>query len=76
MPAMRRTTIYFETIVHEALRVRAAEADVSISDYVNRAVRDAIDEDLADLATIEERRNEPSIDFEDFMADMKRRGRI
>jgi hypothetical protein len=56
--------------------VRAAEAEVSISDYVNRAVLDAIDEDLADLATIEERRNEPSIPFEDFLADMKRRGLI
>lgn len=76
MPAMRRTTIYFDPVVYEALRVRAAEAETSISAYVNRAVRDAIDEDLADLAIIEERRNEPSIPFEEFVADMKRRGRL
>jgi hypothetical protein len=76
MPAMRRTTIYFEPVLYDELRVRAAECELSISDYVNRAVRDAIDEDLADLATLEERRNEPGIPFEDFVADMKRRGRL
>jgi hypothetical protein len=76
MPAMRRTTIYFDPLVYEALRVRAADAETSISAYVTRAVRDAIDEDLADLAIIEGRRNEPTVSFEDFVADMKRRGRL
>ena len=76
MPATSRATIYFEPVLYDALRVRAAESELSISDYVNRAVRDAIDEDLADLATLEERRNEPTIPFEDFVADMKRRGRL
>ena len=73
---MRRTTIYFEPAVYEALRLRVAGAETSISAYVNRAVRDAIDEDIADLAMFEERRNEPSISFEEFVADMKRRGRL
>ena len=68
--------MYFEPVTYEALRVRASEAEVSISDYVNRAVLDAIDEDLYDLAIIEERRNEPGIPLEDVIADMKRRGRL
>jgi hypothetical protein len=75
MPVTRRATIYFEPVLYDEL-LRAAESELSVSDYVNRAVRDAIDKDLADLATLEERRNEPTIPFEDFVADMKRRGRL
>lgn len=76
MPAMRRTTINFDAKVYEALLLRAAEAKISISGYVNDAIRHALDEDAEDLAMIEERRNEPNIDFEEFVTDMKRRGRL
>jgi predicted nucleotidyltransferase len=73
---MRRTTINFDAEVYEALRLRAAEVKTSISEYVNDAVSNALDEDAEDLAVIEERRNEPNVDFEEFVADMKRRGRL
>jgi hypothetical protein len=76
MAEMKRATIYFEPALHRALRMQAAENDVSISEIVNRAVRDLLDEDAEDLAIAEERRNEPTIPFEDFVRDMKRRGRL
>jgi hypothetical protein len=76
MPETKRATIYFEPALHRALRMKAAENDVSISEIVNRAVRDSLDEDAEDLAIIEERKNEPTIPFEDFVRDMKRRGRL
>ena len=76
MPATKRATIYFEPALHDALSERAAEAEVSISDIVNEVLRRALDEDEADHAIFEQRRNDPTVDFATFAADMKRRGRI
>jgi len=72
----KRTTIYFDPTLYRALRFKAAENETSISALVNDAVADALGEDAIDLAIIEERRNEPSIPFEDVVADMKRRGKL
>jgi hypothetical protein len=62
------------------LRAKAAEERISISEIVNAAVRRSLEEeergDAADLAIFEQRRNEPTIPFEDFVADMKRRGKL
>jgi len=78
MPATKRATIYFDPALHNALRARAAEAETSISEIVNQVLHDALDEDeeAEDLGELERRRAEPNIPFEDFLADMKRRGRL
>jgi len=76
MPEVKRATIYFEPALHRALRMKAAADDVSISEIVNRAVRDAIDEDTYDLAIFEERKDEPTRPFEEFVRDMKRSGKL
>jgi plasmid stability protein len=76
MPATKRATIYFDPALHDALRERAAEAETSISDIVNEVLRQALDEDEADHAIFEQRRNDPTVDFETFAADMKSRGLI
>jgi len=72
----KRATIYFEEDAHKALRLKAAETDQSISDLVNDAVRQALAEDAIDLEAFRERAGEPTLRFEDFVADMKRRGRL
>lgn len=72
----RRTTVFFDPVLYESLRLGAAEAGISISAFVNRAIRDALDEDAEDLEILEERSNEPTVDFETFVADMQRRGRL
>ena len=72
----KRATVYFEEPVHKALRLKAAETDQSISDLVNRAVRDALAEDAEDLATFRVRAAEPSLQFEDLVRDMKQRGEL
>ncbi len=69
-------TIYFEEDVHKALRLKAAETDQSISDLVNDAVVKALADDAADLDEFRDRAGEPTGRFEDFVADMKRRGRL
>ncbi len=76
MPQIKRATIYFDPVLHRALRMKAEASDLSISELVNRAVRDSLDEDAEDLAIFEERKNDPTIPFEDFVEDMKRRGRL
>ena len=72
MPATKRATIYFDPALHDALRERAAEAETSISEIVNEVLRNALDEDEADHAIFEERRNDPTVDFETAAADLKR----
>ena len=47
-----------------------------MSDLVNDAVRLALAEDADDLAAFRERAEEPTLMFEDFVADLKRRGRL
>ena len=73
---VKRATVYFDEPVHKALRLKAAETDRSVSDLVNDAVRLALAEDADDLAAFRERANEPTHVFEDFVADLKRRGRL
>jgi len=76
MPAAKRAPIYLDPALHDALLQRATEANTSISDIVNDVLRSALDEDEADHAIFEQRRNDPAVDFETFAADMKRRGLI
>jgi hypothetical protein len=72
----RRATIYFDAEIHRALRLKAATSDSSISDVVNAAVRLSLAEDAIDLAAHKERRDEESLDFEAFVKDLRRRGRL
>jgi hypothetical protein len=58
------------------LRLKAAETDQSVSDLVNDAVRRALAEDADDLAAFRDRATEPTLAFEEFVADLKRRGRL
>ncbi len=76
MSDSKRATVYFDPEVHKALRLRAAVTDRSISDMVNEAVRAVLAEDAADLAVFDERADEPTVDFDDFVKSLKRRGKI
>lgn len=74
--AMKRSTVYFDSQIHRALRLKAAETDRSISELVNDAVRLNLAEDAEDLAAFEERANEPNLAFEDVLKDLRKRGKI
>lgn len=76
MDTQKRATVYFESDVHRALRLKAAALDRSISDMVNVAVKAALAEDAEDLATFSERKNEKSVSFDSFVQGLKKRGRI
>ena len=70
----RRATIYLDAALHQALRLKAAETDQSLSDLVNAAVRSSLAEDADDLAAIEARKREPRRSFESFVAELRSRG--
>jgi hypothetical protein len=76
MPGTKRSTIYLEENLHKALRLKAAETDLSISDLVNDAVRLSLSEDADDLQAFRDRAKEPTMLFEDLVRDMKRRGKL
>ena len=72
----KRATIYIDSELHRALRMKAAETSSSISEIVNNAVKLALAEDAEDLAAFEERAKEPLVSFEDVLKELKRNGRI
>jgi hypothetical protein len=78
VPATKGVPIYLDPALNDVLREKAAEADTSVSDIVNEVVRQSLAdyEEAEDIADLERRRGEPNIPFEDFLADMKRRGRL
>ena len=72
----KRSTVYFDPVIHRALRLKAAELDRSISDLVNDAVKAALAEDAEDVAAFDERAAEPNLSFEEVVKDLKRSGKI
>ena len=76
MDETKRATIYFEAEVHRALRLRAAACNRSISDMVNEAVRMTLAEDADDLRDADQRQDEPSTGFEEFVTSLRNSGRL
>ena len=74
--APKRATVYFDSQIHRALRLKAAETDRSVSNLVNDAVRTSLAEDAEDLAAFEERAREPNLAFEDMLKDLRKRGKL
>ena len=51
----KRSTIYFDPAIHQALRLKAASCERTVSDLVNEAARLLMSEDQEDLAAFGER---------------------
>lgn len=72
----KRATVYFEPSLHQAVRLKAAQTDRSISDIVNDAVRMALREDQEDLQAFEDRVAEPDMSYEALLKDLKAHGKL
>jgi plasmid stability protein len=72
----KRSTVYFEPEIHQALRIKAATAHISVSDLVNEAVRMLLQEDQEDLIAFEERASEPNLSYEELLNDLKSNGKL
>ncbi len=76
MQSLRRATVYFDPVVHKALRAKAAATDRSISEIVGEAVRLSLSEDADDLSALRQRASEPDLEFEKVVESLKRRGKL
>ena len=72
----KRSTIYFEPRIHQALKVKAASSHLSVSELVDEAVRLLMSEDQEDLAAFPEREHEKEISYEALLNDLKKHGKI
>ncbi|MGZ8237804.1 MAG: CopG family transcriptional regulator [Methylobacter sp.] len=72
----KRSTVYLEPEIHQALKIKAATAHQSISEVVNEAVRIALLEDREDLLAFEERVDEPALSYEELLEDLKAHGKL
>jgi hypothetical protein len=76
MGLAKRATVYLDPELHRALRMKAAETDRSVSELVNEALRRSLVEDADDLDAFRVRENEPNLDFETILKDLRRRGKL
>ncbi|MGB7413112.1 MAG: CopG family transcriptional regulator [Thermosynechococcaceae cyanobacterium] len=72
----KRSTIYFDPELHQALRLKAASTHRSVSDLVNEAVRQTFQEDQEDLAAFDEREGEPTMTYEELLNNLKANGKL
>ncbi len=71
-----RSTVYLEPELHQALRLKSVHSQRSMSDIVNEALRQALREDLEDLAAVRSRAKERALGYEDFLAKLKADGTL
>ncbi len=72
----KRSTIYFEPSIHQALKLKSASSQLSVSELVDEAVRLLMNEDQEDLAAFSERADEKEISYETLLNDLKKHGKI
>ncbi len=71
-----RSTVYLEPDLHQALRLKSAHSQRSMSDIVNEALRQALRDDQEDLTSVRARAKEPALSYEDFLAKLKADGTL
>jgi hypothetical protein len=72
----KRATVYLDPVLHRALRLQSVETSRSVSELINDAVRDELAEDASDLAAFDERKSEPTVEFDAFVKGLKLDGII
>ena len=72
----KRVTIYINSDLHKALRLKSVETSRSVSELVNEAVREALSEDAEDLEAFYKRAGEELISYDEMVKRLKKDGRI
>ncbi len=72
----KRSTIYLESDLHRAVRLKSANTNRSMSDIVNDSLRIALAEDEEDLRAFEEHSNDPLMTYEELLGRLKSDGKI
>lgn len=71
-----RSTLYLSPELHQALRLKSAQSQRSMSDIVNEALRQALREDEEDLSAVRLRAEEPALTYEAFLSKLKADGTL
>ncbi len=66
-----RTTVYLDSDILKALKLKAIDMGVSVSALINDSLRNELREDLEDLQAIRERANEETVSFEEVLRSLK-----
>lgn len=69
-----RTTITINDKLFKTLKIQAAQSDQTISSLVSQAIRDQLLEDLHDIKIADERKDEPTISHDKFVAELRQEG--
>lgn len=72
----KRTTIYLELDLHQALRLKSAVTNRSMSALINDMVRDRLAEDAEDLRLLRDRAGEPEMSYEALLQDLQAHGKL
>ncbi|MFN2198317.1 MAG: CopG family transcriptional regulator, partial [Anaerolineales bacterium] len=62
--------------LHQALRLKAAVTDRSISDLINEMIRERLSDDAESLKAFRERADEPVISYESLLQELQSHGKI
>lgn len=76
MSELKKSTVYFEPEIHDALKIKSAITHQSVSQVVNEAIRIVLQEDKEDLSAFEERHAEPTLSYEELLEDLKAHGKL
>ena len=74
--ANKRSTVYLEPQIYKALKLKSVHSSRTMSDLINDAIRVSLAEDYEDLQAFENRMNEPELDFELVLKELKESGRL
>ncbi len=72
----KRSTIYFDPILHNALKIKSASSSQSVSELVDEAIRLLMLEDHEDIKSYKERKGESEISYEVLLNKLKKNGQI
>jgi hypothetical protein len=72
----KRSTIYFDPAIHQALKIKSVTSSRSLSELVDEAIRQVLIEDQDDLETYAKRMEASDISYEELLKDLKQHGKI
>jgi len=72
----KKATVYLDAELHKALKIKSAHSERTLSELVNLAVRQSLAEDHEDLLAFDERKDEPNLDFEEVLKELKASGKL
>jgi hypothetical protein len=71
---MTKATLYLDTKIYKAVKVKAACTDRGISELVNESLTLYLKEDALDIEAYEKRQKEPARSLEAVLKDLRRDG--